>query len=153
MTNNSASGRLLSSELHVCCDQDGVRVCDPGDFGGGDWDSLLAGGGECEAAVPGGGARDCAVGRARGGDPDHGVGTGECAGGSELHLPVEPRVEPGSAGAVSGASGAVFGAERRSCLIGRKYTFLITMATMGIATALTGLLPSYASVGLVATVA
>jgi MFS family permease len=37
-------------------------------------------------------------------------------------------------------------------LIGRKYTFLITMATMGIATALTGLLPTYASVGLPATV-
>ncbi len=37
-------------------------------------------------------------------------------------------------------------------LIGRKYTFLVTMATMGIATALTGLLPSYASVGLLATV-
>jgi len=37
-------------------------------------------------------------------------------------------------------------------LIGRKYTFLITMATMGLATALTGLLPTYASVGLSATV-
>ncbi len=37
-------------------------------------------------------------------------------------------------------------------LIGRKYTFLVTMATMGIATALTGLLPSYASVGILATV-
>jgi MFS family permease len=37
-------------------------------------------------------------------------------------------------------------------LIGRKYTFLVTMATMGIATALTGLLPSYASAGILATV-
>ncbi|HEX7507220.1 MAG TPA: MFS transporter [Polyangia bacterium] len=36
-------------------------------------------------------------------------------------------------------------------LIGRKYTFLITMATMGISTAMIGLLPTYASVGLVAT--
>ena len=36
-------------------------------------------------------------------------------------------------------------------LIGRKYTFLVTMATMGIATALIGLLPTYASVGLLAT--
>ena len=44
----------------------------------------------------------------------------------------------------------VFG--RVGDLIGRKYTFLITMATMGFATAAVGLLPSYASVGLLATV-
>jgi MFS family permease len=37
-------------------------------------------------------------------------------------------------------------------LIGRKYTFLVTMATMGVSTALVGLLPTYASVGLTATV-
>jgi MFS family permease len=37
-------------------------------------------------------------------------------------------------------------------LVGRKNTFLVTMATMGIATAAIGLLPSYASVGLLATV-
>jgi MFS family permease len=37
-------------------------------------------------------------------------------------------------------------------LVGRKYTFLITMATMGLSTALVGLLPSYASAGLLATV-
>jgi MFS family permease len=37
-------------------------------------------------------------------------------------------------------------------LVGRKYTFLITMATMGLSTALIGLLPTYASVGLLATV-
>jgi len=37
-------------------------------------------------------------------------------------------------------------------LIGRKYTFLITMATMGLSTALIGLLPTYASAGLIATV-
>jgi MFS family permease len=36
--------------------------------------------------------------------------------------------------------------------IGRKYTFLVTMATMGIATALVGLLPTHASVGLAAPV-
>src|SRR6187399_2801434 len=36
-------------------------------------------------------------------------------------------------------------------LIGRKYTFLITMATMGLSTALIGFLPSYATLGLVAT--
>jgi len=36
-------------------------------------------------------------------------------------------------------------------LIGRKYTFLVTMATMGLSTALIGLLPSYASWGLGAT--
>ena len=35
--------------------------------------------------------------------------------------------------------------------VGRKYTFLITMATMGLSTALIGLLPTYASLGLVAT--
>jgi MFS family permease len=44
----------------------------------------------------------------------------------------------------------VFG--RVGDLIGRKYTFLITMATMGFATAAVGLLPSYASVGILATV-
>jgi MFS family permease len=37
-------------------------------------------------------------------------------------------------------------------LIGRKYTFLVTMATMGLATALVGMLPTYEQVGLVATV-
>ena len=36
-------------------------------------------------------------------------------------------------------------------LVGRKYTFLITMVTMGMATALVGLLPTYATAGLVAT--
>ncbi|HWL86567.1 MAG TPA: MFS transporter, partial [Polyangiaceae bacterium] len=36
-------------------------------------------------------------------------------------------------------------------LVGRKYTFLITMATMGLGTALIGLLPTYASLGLGAT--
>jgi MFS family permease len=35
--------------------------------------------------------------------------------------------------------------------IGRKYTFLVTMATMGSSTALIGFLPTYASVGLLAT--
>lgn len=37
-------------------------------------------------------------------------------------------------------------------LIGRKYTFLVTMATMGVSTAVIGFLPSYESVGLIATV-
>ncbi len=37
-------------------------------------------------------------------------------------------------------------------LVGRKYTFLITMATMGMATALIGLLPTYESWGIAATV-
>jgi MFS family permease len=36
-------------------------------------------------------------------------------------------------------------------LVGRKYTFLVTMATMGLATACIGLLPTYGSLGLVAT--
>jgi MFS family permease len=36
-------------------------------------------------------------------------------------------------------------------LIGRKYTFLVTMATMGLSTALIGFLPSYAALGLGAT--
>ena len=35
--------------------------------------------------------------------------------------------------------------------VGRKYTFLVTMATMGLSTALIGLLPTYESLGLVAT--
>src|SRR6187402_526440 len=38
-------------------------------------------------------------------------------------------------------------------LIGRKYTFLVTMLTMGLGTALIGVLPTYASWGLGATVA
>jgi MFS family permease len=37
-------------------------------------------------------------------------------------------------------------------LIGRKYTFLVTMATMGLSTALIGVLPTYESIGLWATV-
>jgi len=37
-------------------------------------------------------------------------------------------------------------------LIGRKYTFLVTMATMGLSTALIGFLPTYASWGLGATI-
>ena len=36
-------------------------------------------------------------------------------------------------------------------LVGRKYTFLLTMATMGLSTAFVGFLPTYASMGLVAT--
>jgi MFS family permease len=36
-------------------------------------------------------------------------------------------------------------------LVGRKYTFLITMVTMGLATALVGFLPTYATAGLMAT--
>jgi MFS family permease len=36
-------------------------------------------------------------------------------------------------------------------LIGRKYTFLVTMVTMGLATALVGFLPTYAALGLVST--
>ena len=36
-------------------------------------------------------------------------------------------------------------------LIGRKYTFLVTMATMGLSTALVGLLPTYATFGLGST--
>jgi MFS family permease len=45
----------------------------------------------------------------------------------------------------------VFG--RIGDLIGRKYTFLVTMATMGVSTALIGLLPTYQDMGLVAPVA
>ncbi|MFM2416101.1 MAG: hypothetical protein RL385_824 [Pseudomonadota bacterium] len=37
-------------------------------------------------------------------------------------------------------------------LIGRKYTFLVTMATMGLATALTGLLPTYEQIGIWSTI-
>ena len=44
----------------------------------------------------------------------------------------------------------VFG--RIGDLVGRKYTFLITMVTMGLSTALIGFLPTYASVGLLAPV-
>jgi MFS family permease len=36
-------------------------------------------------------------------------------------------------------------------LVGRKYTFLITMAAMGLSTAFIGFLPTYESIGLVAT--
>jgi MFS family permease len=45
----------------------------------------------------------------------------------------------------------VFG--RIGDLIGRKYTFLVTMTTMGLSTALIGLLPTYESMGLVAPAA
>ena len=38
-------------------------------------------------------------------------------------------------------------------LIGRKYTFLITMTAMGLSTALVGLLPTYEQAGIVATIA
>jgi len=37
-------------------------------------------------------------------------------------------------------------------LIGRKYTFLVTMTLMGIATFVVGLLPSYASIGIAAPI-
>jgi MFS family permease len=37
-------------------------------------------------------------------------------------------------------------------LIGRKYTFLVTMATMGISTALVGFLPTYEQIGIAATI-
>src|ERR1700759_246374 len=36
-------------------------------------------------------------------------------------------------------------------LVGRKYTFLVTMATMGLSTAFIGFLPTYGSLGLIAT--
>src|SRR6187549_2196813 len=44
----------------------------------------------------------------------------------------------------------VFG--RVGDLVGRKYTFLVTMVTMGLSTAFIGFLPTYAQVGLVAPV-
>jgi MFS family permease len=44
----------------------------------------------------------------------------------------------------------VFG--RIGDLIGRKYTFLVTIVTMGLATALVGFLPTYASIGIVAPI-
>ena len=37
-------------------------------------------------------------------------------------------------------------------LVGRKYTFLVTMTTMGLATALVGLLPTYEQIGIWATI-
>ena len=36
--------------------------------------------------------------------------------------------------------------------VGRKYTFMLTMVTMGVATALVGVLPSYADIGITATI-
>src|SRR3989440_8496240 len=42
----------------------------------------------------------------------------------------------------------VFG--RIGDLVGRKYTFLITIVVMGVATAAVGILPTYASIGLAA---
>jgi len=45
----------------------------------------------------------------------------------------------------------VFG--RVGDLVGRKYTFVVTMVTMGLSTALIGFLPTYQSVGLLAPVA
>jgi MFS family permease len=44
----------------------------------------------------------------------------------------------------------VFG--RIGDLIGRKYAFLITLSTMGIATTLTGIIPTYASIGILAPI-
>src|SRR3712207_832956 len=44
----------------------------------------------------------------------------------------------------------VFG--RIGDLVGRKYTFLVTMAIMGLSTFLVGLLPSFASIGVAAPV-
>ena len=38
-------------------------------------------------------------------------------------------------------------------MVGRKYTFLVTMTLMGVATFVVGLLPGYASIGILAPVA
>jgi MFS family permease len=71
---------------------------------------------------------------------------------------------PGNARAALLASLATFGAGfgvrplgalvfgRIGDRVGRKYTFLVTMVTMGLATALVGFLPTYASAGLLAPV-
>lgn len=55
----------------------------------------------------------------------------------------------GAAFGVRPLGAAVFG--YLGDLVGRKYTFLITMTTMGLATALVGVLPTYAQAGLFAT--
>ncbi|MSP61337.1 MAG: MFS transporter [Myxococcales bacterium] len=71
---------------------------------------------------------------------------------------------PGNERAVLLASLATFGAGfgvrplgalvfgRIGDLIGRKYTFLVTILTMGLSTALIGFLPTYASIGMLAPV-
>ncbi|MBL8840742.1 MAG: MHS family MFS transporter [Planctomycetes bacterium] len=57
----------------------------------------------------------------------------------------------GAGFAVRPLGALVFG--RIGDLVGRKYTFLVTIVTMGLSTALIGLLPSYASAGWFAPVA
>ena len=57
----------------------------------------------------------------------------------------------GAGFAVRPLGALVFG--RIGDLVGRKYTFLVTIVTMGLATALIGLLPSYATAGMAAPVA
>jgi MFS family permease len=56
----------------------------------------------------------------------------------------------GAGFAVRPLGAVVFG--RIGDLIGRKYTFLVTMATMGLGTFLTGCLPTYAHIGIFATI-
>src|SRR6202007_96855 len=56
----------------------------------------------------------------------------------------------GAGFAVRPLGALVFG--RLGDLIGRKYTFLITIVVMGLATALVGVLPTYAQVGILAPI-
>src|SRR5213595_3529865 len=70
--------------------------------------------------------------------------------GNDVAAPLASLATFGAGFAVRPFGAAVFG--RVGDIVGRKFTFLVTITVMGLSTALVGLLPTYAQIGILAPI-